>query len=209
MKKRVLLFSSFFVLPVMMLIFFITTELFGAINGYLVGLTIYWCYCAIFILILSDKSQFLKIFRLRLNSKRELMYYSLAFFPIIGVAYVNFFPYLKQITFQIFLLVAITSIINGVIEEIYWRGLYLIEFEANTIIGLWLSTFLFSTWHISIYFISNINFGGFIPLVFGAAFMGLVWAYCSRKLQSIMPVIIAHILVNIFAFTGLYIKNDF
>lgn len=207
-RKNVLLLSSFLVFPIMVLVFNITTNVFSVQTGYLAGLVFYWCYCLVFIFA-TPKRELFRYLRFRRISKKEYWYLILTFVPILGAMYVNFIPYLSLITLPIFLLVIITSLVNGTIEEVYWRGLYLVEYKENTRIGLWLATFLFGVWHISLYTISEISYGGFAPLVFGAAFMGLLWAFCSRKLQSIVWSILGHIAVNIFAFTGLYIENGF
>ncbi len=208
-RKQVLLLSSVLVFPLMVLVFSITTERFGPQKGYLAGFVVYWSYCFAFVLILSKNGELLERLRFKINSKRALLYSVLTFIPIGGAIYVNFLPYVHLITLQISLLVIVTSIVNGVVEELYWRGLYLVEFQSKAFVGLWLATFLFGLWHVALYTIGEISYGGFFALVFGSTFMGLLWAFCSRKLQSIACSVIAHVLVNVFAFTGLYIQNGF
>ena len=209
-RKRTLLISSILILPLMVLVFSISTKLFGAQQGYLAGFIVYWSYCIAFIIILSKNNNKLReLLKLKANSKQALLYSALCFIPIFGAIFVNFLPYTHLITLQIGLLVLVTSLVNGVVEELYWRGLYLVEFKEKAIVGLWLTTFLFGAWHIALYTISEISYGGFAPLVLGAAFMGLLWGFCSRQLESIASPMLAHVLVNIFAFTGLYIENGF
>ena len=129
--------------------------------------------------------------------------------PTIGVFFVQFLPNINLLTIGIIVLVLVNAIFNGIIEEFFWRGLYLLEFKQNIWIGLWLSTFLFGAWHVALYSIQDISYGGFSALVVGSALMGLLWGFCSRKLDNISFPIIAHIMVNVFAFTGLYIENGF
>jgi membrane protease YdiL (CAAX protease family) len=193
----------------MLVVFNLTTGLFGATKGYLYGLAAYWCYCLFFIFIFSKSDVLVSQLKFAIHSKNAIFYLLLVFSPLAGAFYVNFLPYIGLITYQIVVLVLVTSVINGAVEELYWRGLYMVEFPKNILVGVWLATLLFGLWHIAIFSISEISFGGFLPLVFGSTLMGLLWAFCSRKLQSISPSIIAHIFVNTFAFTGLYIENSF
>ena len=50
--------------------------------------------------------------------------------------------------------------------------------------------------------------GGFIALVGGAYIMGMLWCFISRKVQNIKYCIMAHVFVNFFAFTGLFVQNN-
>ena len=87
--------------------------------------------------------------------------------------------------------------------------MYLIEFEDNPLMGLWYSTLTFASGHIALYSISEIDYGGFVPLVGGAFILGLLWSVCCRFLKSIAIPAIAHVTVNFLAFTGLYVENGF
>lgn len=51
--------------------------------------------------------------------------------------------------------------------------------------------------------------GGFLSLVGGAFFMGLLWGWVSYKTKSIKIVTIAHIITNFFSFTGMIFENWF
>jgi membrane protease YdiL (CAAX protease family) len=150
-----------------------------------------------------------QIFRLHLHTRKNIIVSILAFLPVFGVFYIQFLPVISSITSAVFILALVNAILNGIIEELYWRGLYLVEYKSNVYIGFWLSVFLFAAWHISMYLIEDIYFGGFFPLVGGSFVMGLLWSYCSRSLNSIIIPVLAHVLVNFFAFTGLYLENGF
>ena len=84
------------------------------------------------------------------------------------------------------------------------------EFENSFFFGFVVSSVLFGMWHISLWYLKGITYhGGFAALVGGAFAMGLLWSYSARKLKNITLCIYAHILVNIFAFTGLFVDNNF
>ena len=210
-NKSILLLSSILVLPFMLITFYSTTKLYGIKQGYFIGFIVYWIYCVAFAIILFKKQNknLSDILYPNLKSRKAFLYSLLTLIPILGVFFVHFLPNINSLTIGIILMVLVNSVVNGFIEELYWRGLFLLEFKQNIWIGLWLSTFLFGAWHIALYSIKDISYGGFFALVGGSAFMGLLWSFCSRKLNSIAFPVIAHILVNIFAFTGLYVENGF
>lgn len=51
--------------------------------------------------------------------------------------------------------------------------------------------------------------GGFVSLVGGSFFMGILWRWVAYKTKSIKIVTVAHIITNFFAFTGLIFENRF
>lgn len=210
-KKTILLLSSILTLPIMALVFQFTTGRWGIQSGYFAGFFFYWIYLLLFIVFISkgQKKYFHTLFQLMPIRGTKLVYALLAFLPLIGVFTIKFLPNLPDLTLRIAWLALINAIINGLLEEAYWRGLYWHEYRHHTFIGIGLSTFLFGSWHIALYLIKGIDYGGFWPLVGGAAMMGLIWSICSRKLNGIGLISLAHVLINAFAFTGLYLENGF
>jgi membrane protease YdiL (CAAX protease family) len=118
-------------------------------------------------------------------------------------------PNIGSLTLTTGLIILVLSIINGTIEEIYWRGLYLRKYKEKPYIILIVSTLLFALMHLSFLAIEGMTYkGGVFALVGGALVMGLLWSYISLKLNTIRYCIAGHIFVNIFAFTGLFVEND-
>lgn len=210
-SKNILLFSSVIILPFMFMIFSITTSTLGTEKGYFLGFIIYWSFCLsiIYISIKTSATQLKSLYTFKLNSKNALLYSSFSLLPAFGLFSISFLPNIHLLDARLITLVLITSIINGFVEELYWRGLFLIEFKKNVMVGLLGSTLLFTSWHIALYSIDEINYGGFLALVGGSTLLGLLWSFCTRKLNSILFPTMGHILVNIFAFTELYTKNTF
>jgi membrane protease YdiL (CAAX protease family) len=102
------------------------------------------------------------------------------------------------------------AVLNGSIEEFYWRGLYLLEYRDNVPIGFFLSTLLFGAWHFSVWSARGIVYkDGIVALIGGAYVMGLLWAWVARSQGNIRAVVFAHVLVNLFAFTSLFVDNGF
>ena len=133
----------------------------------------------------------------------------LPFLPTASVLFISFLPNVSRITLQQMITVTGIAFINGNLEEIYWRGLYLKEFANNFWIGFITSSLLFGAWHISLWTLNGVTYhGGFASLVGGALAMGILWSFVSRRMKSIRICIFAHILVNILAFTGLFVQNS-
>ena len=211
-NKTILLISSFIVFPFTLVVFRMATTILGPKWGYLFGFGVYWAYALSITWILTTKEKRYLSSILRTNSKIKyrLLFNAAALLPVPGVFFISFLPNASHLSLQTGILVLVVAILNGLIEEIYWRGLYLKEYGSSLLIGFILSTLLFTTWHFSLWYAKGIEYqGGLLALVGGAFIMGLLWSFISRKVKSIKICIIAHIIVNIFAFTGLFVENSF
>ena len=211
-NKIILLISSLIVFPFTLVVFRMSTTILSPKWGYLFGFGVYWAYALSITLILTTKEKrYLRsILRTSSNIKYRFLFNAAALLPVPGIFFISFLPNAGRLSLQTGILVLVVAILNGVIEEIYWRGLYLKEYDSSLLIGFILSTFLFTTWHFSLWYAKGIAYqGGLFALVGGALIMGMLWSFISRKVKSIKICIIAHIIVNIFAFTGLFVGNSF
>lgn len=99
------------------------------------------------------------------------------------------------------------ALINGPLEELAWRR----TFRANAggrfsfeLIGL----FLFTLWHVPLYFAKGVSFDhGALGLVGGAMMLGAIWMVLTRISNSVGWSMVSHALVNIAAFIPLFAKN--
>jgi membrane protease YdiL (CAAX protease family) len=133
-----------------------------------------------------------------------------AFLPALGLFFVSFLPNAAQLTLSTGILLVLVVLLNGVVEEMYWRGLYLLEYPDDSRIGFVLAWFLFGAWHISLWFARGVVYkDGFLALVGGAYMLGLLWTWVARSNGNLRAVIPAHILANLFAFTALFVDNGF
>lgn len=210
-KNRIILItSSLTIFPVTYLFFSFLTEHLRGQMAFIIALIIYWIIISIFSIIIVSKnfSQYRFLIKPKHHPKEILSYNIFSFTPVAGVFFVAFIPNMVDLSFANALIIIIISVINGTVEEFYWRGLYLKIFRNNDFVGIILSSILFASWHISLWILNDITYhGGFPALVGGAFFMGLIWSYVTRKTGNIFYCTIAHILVNIFAFTGLFVNN--
>lgn len=210
-QKRILVTSSLLMLPLTFGWVQLTTTTLGPKWGYIIGLAGYWVYCLIIAWLVSngDMSYFKIMWQPRKG--RSIKWVSLlAFIPVLGVFFVSFLPNLPALTLSTGVLLVLVVLLNGSIEEIYWRGLYLLEFPTDTRIGFILAWLLFGAWHISLWFARGVVYkDGFLALVGGAYMLGLIWTWVARSNGNLRAVVPSHILVNLFAFTALFVENGF
>jgi membrane protease YdiL (CAAX protease family) len=211
-KKRILVTSSLLMLPVTFGWVQLTTTTLGPKWGYMLGLTGYWVYCLIIAWLVSngDVNYFKNMWRGEHHGKYMKWIAPMAFVPVLGLFFVSFLPNVAQLTLSTGILLVIVALLNGSIEELYWRGLYLLEYPENTRIGFILASLLFGMWHISLWFARGVVYkDGFLALVGGAYMLGLIWTWVARSNGNLRAVVPSHILVNLFAFTALFLDNGF
>lgn len=211
-NKRILLVSSLLLLPFTFGLFQLTTYLLGPKGGYLVGFLGYWAYCLITAWLVSgsDIGYFKAMWTRQRNHKYAVWISLAAFLPAFGVFFVSFLPNVARLSLSTGVLLIAMASLNGLIEELYWRGLYLLEYPNNARTGFLLSWLLFGAWHISLWFARGILYkDGFLALVGGAYGLGLIWTWVARSNGNLRAVVPAHILANLFAFTALFVDNGF
>lgn len=131
----------------------------------------------------------------------------LNFIPVLGVLFVVLIPNISNLDIKLISVVLVISLFNGILEEVFWRGIVLSK-NSDSKILLILSTSLFTVFHFGFLLLPLKYHGGAINLVGGAAIMGFLWLFISKFTRNISFAIIAHILVNCFAFLGLFIDNN-
>jgi membrane protease YdiL (CAAX protease family) len=211
-KRRILLVSSVVLLPFTFLLFQLTTAFLGPKWGYVTGFLGYWSYCLLTAWFLSgsDWSYFKDMWNQQHRGKHLKWIALAAFIPALGTFFVSFLPNVVKLTLSTSALLLFMAVLNGSIEELYWRGLYLLEYPDNTAIGFILSWLLFGAWHISLWFARGVIYeDGFLALVGGAYGLGLIWTWVARSNKNLRAVVPAHILANLFAFTALFVDNGF
>lgn len=211
-NQRILLISSLVILPFTFAAFQILPNVLGPKWGYGAGFLFYWLYTLFTVKLITgfDESFLRSMIHSPRNPASAAWVNAVAFVPVIGVFFVSFLPNVAKLPLLSGTVVAVVALLNGTIEEIYWRGLYITEYKNSWRLGFFISTFLFGAWHISLWFAPHIVYqGGAVALIGGAYFMGLLWASVARSVGNIRACMVAHILVNLFAFTGLFVENGF
>jgi membrane protease YdiL (CAAX protease family) len=211
-NKSTLLVSSLVLLPFTFLVFQLTTSWLGPKWGYVTGFLGYWAYCLVTAWLVSgrDRNYFKSLWDRQSRNKYTTWISLAAFLPAFGVFFVSFLPNVGQLGFSAGALLIVMVLLNGFIEELYWRGLYLLECPSDARIGFLISWLLFGAWHISLWFARGLIYkDGFLALVGGAYGLGLLWTWVARSNGNLRAVIPAHILANLFAFTALFVDNGF
>ena len=211
-KKRTLLVSSLVILPFTFVLFQLTTLLLGTKWGYVTGFLGYWAYCLVTAWLVSggDGNYFKRMWTRQRGSNYATWISLAAFIPALGVFFVSFLPNVAMLSLSAGALLIGMVLLNGFIEELYWRGLYLLEYPNNTRIGFLVAWLLFGAWHVSLWFARGMIYkDGFLALVGGAYGLGLIWTWVARTNENLRAVVPAHILANLFAFTALFVDNGF
>jgi len=211
-KKRTLLVSSLVILPFTFVLFQLTTLLLGTQWGYVTGFLGYWAYCLVTAWLVSggDGNYFKRMWTQQRGSNYATWISLAAFIPALGVFFVSFLPNVAMLSLSAGALLIGMVLLNGFIEELYWRGLYLLEYPNNTRIGFLVAWLLFGAWHVSLWFARGMIYkDGFLALVGGAYGLGLIWTWVARTNENLRAVVPAHILANLFAFTALFVDNGF
>ncbi len=212
MRSKFLIASAISIFPVTLIAFTFFPTDWDKMTTFLAAMIFYWLIilASCIILIAGNTFNYKKIFIPQHRPKALLSYYALAFTPLPAVFFVAFLPNVFDISLQNFVVILVISLINGLLEEFYWRGLYLVHYKNNLVTSVGISTVFFTLWHISLFILNGLVYhGNYLGLVGGAIFMGVVWSYVSQKTGNIFYLIIAHFFVNIFAFTGLFVENNF
>lgn len=213
-KQRVLIWSAPVLCISMLLLMPFLTANMGKTAGYVTGFCIYWflfclpvsVYCSGGFLRLRE------IYRQKSNitARMKTIYYFIALIPCIA----TFFAVFKNIApiagLQVLILALVFGMINGTLEEMFWRGIFNKIFNDHLIWAYLYPSLFFGIWHIALFSAKGIVYqGGAGSLVGGSLFMGLLWGLAAYKTKSVKIVTAAHIITNFFAFTGLIYQNWF
>lgn len=204
-KKHLLL--SLLILPVTFAAFLLLPQVLGKTGGYLASFSIYWLYCLLHGLQLKG-GNLAGLYAWPSLTKQNVLLLFLCFVPVLGAFFAAFLPVFQHLHLTFYLLLTAAALVNGFVEEFYWRGAFISRFQQHFRLAFVFPTVLFGLWHISVYAAYGITYqGGFLPLVGGAFLMGCLWGYAAYKQQHVLAPTIAHILTNFFAFAGLLVEN--
>lgn len=94
--------------------------------------------------------------------------------------------------------VLVTSLLNGVLEEILWRGTYLAAFPQNRVLGLLFPSVMFGLWHLSPFsFLPGTGAVELLVISMVGIIFGLCWGIVAWRTGTIRWSIYSHILSNI------------
>ncbi|VDN46648.1 Abortive infection protein [Petrocella atlantisensis] len=209
-QQALLIIAPLLCISMMILVPVLTSTL-GKTIGYITGFFIYWLvFCIPATIYASNGFAGLKemyVQRTEMPKSKRMAYYFLALIPCIATFFVVFKGFALIAGFQVLILALLFALINGTIEELFWRGAFNKVFKNVYFAYIYPSIF-FGIWHIALFYAKGMEYqGGFTSLVGGATFLGLLWGFVAYKTKSIRVVTVAHIITNFFAFTGLIFEN--
>ena len=204
----------FSIILVVFMILFVpwATVVLGKTIGYVVSNLVYWfvfCVPMIAFYAKGSWSNIKVLYSKNCGDTRAILYNAAAFLPVLATGFLVFIPTIREAPVMVVVFAFIYAVVNGTIEELFWRGIYN---KLFTKIGMAyiVPTILFSLWHIALALAKGMVYhGGALALLGGAAFMGVLWGIIAYNTKSIRYTTIAHILTNFFAFSGLIYENWF
>ena len=183
---------------------------FNKFDSFVFAMMAYWTFLVVatIISIRVDREIGKNLFEL-LGPTKSFLFSALAFIPALGVFFVAALPILGSLKLVIMIAGILIGSLNGILEEIFWRGLAIAnlkEFKNHLFVAS-ISLVLFAVFHFSFLMLSLNYQGGAINLVASALLMGALWYFVGLKTGTIKYGIFAHQLVNAFAFSSLFVLN--
>lgn len=201
---KISLFGLMF--PITLLIFKFIINQVGLQTGYWISSAVYWAIISLFALNYLGFRGIANSYRI--NKPTSQYWALLAFIPVVATFFISFVPSFQHLKASLIILTISAGIINGTCEELFWRGLTLRTALKNKYIVIFASAIGFGLWHLTLAMINGLKYqGGIVALVGGAFVMGMLWQFVATKTNNILFVTLAHILVNIFAFSTLILEN--
>lgn len=172
-KRRIInILYAVAIVPVMIAIFSMISSNYGKTIGYFIPYLVYLFLLLLGLILFNSKNNKLELY----VGKHKIYYNLVAFIPALATFIVAFIPSLPKMSFSIVLFTLIYAIINGSLEELFWRYTFNKNFKDSIYFTYLLPTIIFTCWHIALCFAKGVTYhGGALALVGGAGFMGLLW----------------------------------
>jgi membrane protease YdiL (CAAX protease family) len=175
-SKAILLFLPFLLLAMMVLIFRAGAAVLGKEAGYLFGFACYWViWCIGLPLVLLGYTGFSNVWRDQtpLFSRRNWLA-ALLFFVITAVTLWMYGSAFSRAQLTLILIAVPAASINGICEELLWRGLYVRAFPSTPWMGILYPALGFAAWHLApLQVFPAID--GVFPFMLSTFFLGLAY----------------------------------
>ncbi|MBP3887419.1 MAG: CPBP family intramembrane metalloprotease [Cellulosilyticum sp.] len=205
-KKKSLIVYGLSLVPIMLVVMYTLTRVLGKTEGYIIGYGIYLILLLMGIIKFNGGERHIS----KSKKKGNWIYYSLSFVPVGATFVVAFLPQIQSYTSKMLWIVIVYAILNGTLEELFWRYTYNNIFGQEMSLSYIWPTINFTCWHFALLLADGMTYtGGAIALVGGAGVMGIIWGWMMYKTHNIKIAILAHICVNLFAFSQLVYENWF
>jgi membrane protease YdiL (CAAX protease family) len=186
------------------LIFVFTAKWLGKEIGYVLGFIFYWAvWCLLVPLRILKREGIGRLFKEERPLFRKQNWLPAALLIMIVVITVIMYPptRLVAVPMKLLLIALPIAVINGVCEELLWRGLYVKALRGNMILGVVYPLVGFALWHISPQLLIPAGTGVW-PFVLSTFFLGISYGWISYRTGSIKWNAISHSIGGILDLGG-------
>lgn len=190
-------------IPLLAMAFRGLTMLLPPLAGYGLGLCLYWLVIGTALVLTTTPADRAALMELRRPGRLLML---LGILPVVLLGWVTFGT-LQTVTLPAaaFLLIAAAALVNGALEELFWRGALLPRPDRE---GIAVALGLFVAWHVALLFAQGVTSrGGPVMLLVGALALGAIWMAMRLRSGTIGAGMASHVGVNLFAFTDLVALN--
>jgi membrane protease YdiL (CAAX protease family) len=181
-------------LPVAMtVVFTVADDRLGQRGGYLAGFGIYWAACGALSLGILGRQGIRGVFRdarPRLG-RPALLGAALLLWPPAGAIATRLIPDVGEATSAMVTAAVTVALVNSVIEELLWRGVYITLWPRNAWLGWVWPAIGFGVWHLAPQTIHPSPLGSVVYVVSATA-LGLSWGWVAWRTGSLRWVTVSH-----------------
>lgn len=190
-------------IPLLALVFYSATRLLPPFWGYFAALAVYWG--CVLVPLIAWRGGFRRE-KLQLKWPAGWLVIVNAF-AILAVAVAAILALLENaLPLWIITVMAACAALNGTLEELFWRGTVLQDDATRSDQAVQIA--LFTGWHIALLFATGVVItGGAAGLLGGALIGGLLWTASRMQTGTVGFGVVAHVGLNLFAFTELAAHN--
>lgn len=186
------------------LVFVFASNWLGKEFGYLIGFIFYWfVWCLLVPLFILRREGIGALFKEENPLFQKSNWLPAVLLVTIIVITVIMYPPSRLLSAPVKLLIIAIPVatINGICEELLWRGLYVKAFQGNFVLGVIYPSIGFALWHISPQLVIPAE-TGIWPFVLSTFFLGISYGWISYRTSSIKWNAISHSIGGILDLGG-------
>jgi uncharacterized protein len=200
-ERRILQIAPAVIVATMWGVFHGGVALFGTRGGYVAGFLVYWIVWGIcFPLWIVGSDGVRRMFmpahpRFGMSPRRAIPLLALP--PLLGALFIYpmTFPSTSGGTLLVF---AAIALVNGTVEEILWRGLFVTTFSDRALTGYVVPAVWFGLLQLAALSVYPYDIpGGPATAVIGAFAVGLIYGAVAWRFQSVRWTVLSHVLMNL------------
>jgi hypothetical protein len=177
-----------------------TAQRLGNDEGYLLGFGFYWIWCLGVPCIFWGKDGLRRVLteETSLFRKKNWLLVGLLSITVVGAIWMYYIPNISAVSIWLVLFSPV-AVINGICEEILWRGVYVKTFGRSVFWACLYPSIGFALSHLSPQLVFPSQ-SGMLPFVFSTFLLGLVYGWVAYKTGSAKWTAITHSVIGLLAF---------